>query len=185
MKTARAAQTWINDYGGTVFKSWDFYVAAGCGGLAVGLFFLQGVRQAAVPILITEAAIGVALTSTVFGAVAVFATFYDGSYRRVLELAGGLRSALMPFVVVGVVAASAGVVGVVAALALPALALWLAAVATGAATLLCVWALTGTVSLIELTLFHAGERARLMAGADATENIRAHRLRSHSERTAK
>ena len=37
------------------------------------------------PILITDAAIGVAMTATVFGALAVFTAFYDGTYRRALE----------------------------------------------------------------------------------------------------
>lgn len=170
------AREWLRQYGRGTFRSWDFLVALGFGAASFGLGFVDAVRDAAVPILIAEAAIGVAVTATVFAALAVFATFYDGTYRRVLELAGGFRSALMPYIVVGVVSAAAGVVGLVAALALPALGAWAIEVAIALPTFLCVWTLTGTVSLIELTLFHAEARAKLMAGADEAESIRAERL---------
>jgi hypothetical protein len=148
--------------------------------VAFGLTFVDAVRHAAVPILITEAAAGVAITATVFGAVAVFTTFYDGTYRRVLELSGGFRSALMPYIVVGVVATTAGLTGLISALALPALGVWPAAFSVAIPTLFCAWTLTGTISLIEITLFHATERAKLMAGADMAESIRAKRLSEHT-----
>src|SRR4051812_25100788 len=128
-------QAWLKAYGRGTFRSWDFYVAATFGGVAFGLGLVDDVRDAAVPVLITEAAIGVALTATVFGASGVFSTFYDGGYRRVLEGAGGFRSALMPYIVIGVVAASTGIVGIVAALALPALGVWTTATVLFVATL--------------------------------------------------
>jgi hypothetical protein len=180
MTTTNVARNWFKNYGRDTFRSWDFIVAVGFGGVGFGLAFVAAVRQAAVPILITEAAIGVAMTATVFGALAVFTTFYDGTYRRVLELAGGFRSALMPYIAIGVVAATAGLSGLIAALALPALGVWATAFAVAIPTLLCAWTLTGTVSLIEITLFHATERARLMAGADEAESIRAERLSRHA-----
>ena len=182
MSVGIAAATWIKANGRDTFRSWDFFVAVGCGGIAFGLGFIDDVRDAAVPVLITEAAIGVALTATVFGAIAVFATFYDGAYRRVLEIAGGFHSALMPYIVIGVVAAAAGIVGLIGALALPALGAWPTAIVLGTATLLCAWALTGTVALIELTLFHATERAHLMEGADYAESVRARRLKDPGEK---
>lgn len=180
MTAASSARNWLRDYGRDTFGSWDFIVSVGFGGVGFGLVFVPAVRRAAVPILITEAAIGVAMTATVFGALTVFTTFYDGAYRRVLEFAGGFRSALMPYIVIGVVAAAAGLSGLIAALALPALGVWASAFAVAIPTLFCAWTLTGIVSLIELTLFHATERSRLMAGADEAESIRAKRLSGHA-----
>lgn len=167
---------WLKQYGRGTFCSWDFVVAISIGAGTFGLGFIDSVRDAAVPILIAEAAIGVAITATVFAALAVFATFYDGAYRRVLELAGGFRTALMPYIVVGVVSAAAGLFGLIAALVLPALGSLAIEFAIAIPTLLCSWTLTGTVSLAELTLFHASQRAELMAGADQAETIRAQRL---------
>jgi hypothetical protein len=168
---------WFKKYGGGTFKSWDFYVAVVCGLAAYVICGSKAVRSAAVPILIAEAAIGVALLAVVFGAIAVFATFYDATYRRVLDLAGGFRSALMPYIVVAVIAALAGAVGIISALALPALDVIPFKLVSAASTLLCAWAITGMVSITELTLFHATERAKLMRGADEAETIRAQRLR--------
>ena len=171
-----AAGRWLKTYGSETFRCWDFYVAGAFGAAGFGLTLVDDVRAAAVPVLITEAAIGVAMTATVFGAVAVFTTFYDGTYRRALELGSGFRAALMPYITIGVVSAAAGIAGFMGALALPALGAWLAAAVVGLSTLLCAWTLTGTISLTELTLFHASERADLMAGADDAESYRAKRL---------
>jgi hypothetical protein len=124
------------------------------------------VRAAAVPIMIAESAIGIALTATVFAAIAVFATFFDTSYRRVLELAGGFRSALMPYQVVAVVSALAGIGGLIGALALPAIPTWADVGAIALSSGLCGWAIAGVVSVTELTIFHATQRAQLLGGAD-------------------
>jgi hypothetical protein len=147
-------------------RSWDTYVGLGAGAVAGGLMGSDAVRGAAVAVLLAEAAIGIALTATVLGAVAIFATFFDANYRRVLDLAGGFRSALMPYITVSVIAAAAGLCGLLSALALPALQRDVAAAVVALSTLLCAWATAGTVSLVELTLFHATQRASLMAGAD-------------------
>jgi hypothetical protein len=165
-KMSSALGSWLRTNARSTFHSWDFYVAVGVGLGAGAATASRDVRAAAVPVTITEAAIGVALTATVFGALAIFATFYDAGYRRVLELAGGFRAALMPYMVVGIVSAVSGMVGLVAALVLPAFGRWPSVGAVGVSTLFCVWALTGTISLIELTIFHAAERAKLMTGAD-------------------
>jgi hypothetical protein len=167
---------WLREYGRSTFRAWDFIVAVVVGAASFALAFVDSVRDAAVPILLAEAAIGVAVTATVFAALAIFATFFDGSYRRVLELSGGFRSALMPYIVVGVVSAAAGLFGLLAAFALPALGKWAIEAGIAVPTLLCAWTLTGTAGLIELTMFHAASRAKLMAGADNAESIRAERL---------
>lgn len=180
-KAIASTRGWLASYGAGTFGSWDFVVAAVFGAAAFGLAFVEAVRKDAVPILITEAAIGVAVTATVFGALTVFTTFYDGAYRRALELGGGFRSAMMPYIVIGVVAACAGLFGLIAALALPALGVLATAFAIGIPTLFCAWTLTGAISLTELTLFHATERASLMGGADEVESIRTRRLRDPAE----
>jgi hypothetical protein len=172
----KKARKWLEVYGKGTFMAWDFRTALGFGVGTFALAFVREVRDAAVPILISEAAIGVAVTATVFAALAVFTTFFDGTYRRVLELAGGFRSALMPYIVIGVVSAASGLSGLIAALALPALGSIAAEVDIAIPTLLCVWTLAGTVSLIDITVFHASARADLMAGADEAESIRAERL---------
>jgi peptidoglycan/LPS O-acetylase OafA/YrhL len=168
---------WLKTYGRGTFGAWDFYLAVACGAIAFALAFLDAdVRGAATTVLIAQAAVGVAITSTVFGSLAVFATFYDGTYRRVLEKAGGFSAALMPYAVVGVVAAACGVVGIVAALAIPALGTLTTGIVVALTTLLCAWTLTGTASLVEQTVFHATQRAKLLEGADHAESVRARRL---------
>lgn len=162
----RAGRTRIVKYAASAFKSWDFYVGVFFGAFGGGITLDARVRDAAVPVVLAESAIGVALTATVFAAVAIFATFFDSSYRRVLDLAGGFRNALRPYMVVDAIAALSGGAGVIAALWLPALDRWEASVAVGVSTWLVAWAIAGTVSLVDITVFHATQRARLMSGAD-------------------
>ncbi len=170
-------RAWVRKYGRGTFRSWDFYVAVVCGVAAYIICGSKVVRAAAVPVLMAEAAIGVGLLAVVFGAIAVFATFYDPSYRRVLDLAGGFRSALMPYISVAVISALAGAAGIIGALALPALGVFSAKLVCACSTFLFAWSVAGMVSITELTLFHASRRAELMRGADEAETIRAERLR--------
>jgi hypothetical protein len=180
-RTATHVRAWLREFGRDTFDSWDFKAAALCGAGALVASLSQDVRDASIPVLITEAAVGVALTSTVLGGMAIFATFFDGAYRMVLDAAGGFRRALMPYAVVAAVAALATIVGTLAALALPALGRWPQILAIGASTLFCAWAVFGAVALVELTVWHAGERARLLRGVDEAAAIRAQRLRGRSE----
>ena len=173
-------RAWLKRYGRGTFRSWDFYVAIVCGVAAYFICGSKAVRTAAVPVLMGQAAIGVGLLAVVFGAIAVFATFYDPSYRRVLDLAGGFRSALMPYITVAVISALAGAAGIIGALALPALGVFPTQLVCAASTFLFVWSVAGMVSITELTLFHASRRAELMGGADEAETIRAKRLRSRT-----
>jgi hypothetical protein len=170
---------WIKEYGRATLLAWDSYAGLVLGGGAGGLTLFRSVRTGAVPVLLAEAAIGVGLAAVVFAAMAIFGTFFDASYRRVLDLAGGFRSALMPYITVCVIAAACGCLGILAALALPAVPTWLAAVLCGVSTWFCGWAVAGTVSITALTLFHAHQRAELMSGADRAETIRAERIRAH------
>jgi hypothetical protein len=58
----------------------------------------EDVRANAVTILLPEAGVGVALSAVVLAAMAVFTTFFDDYYRRVLETASGsVRAALLPY----------------------------------------------------------------------------------------
>jgi hypothetical protein len=111
---------WLRASGVPTLHSWDFYVAAALGAVAFGLAFDDAVRKGGVTMLIAEAAIGVALTSTVLGGLAIFSGSLDAAYRAVLEAAGGVQAALRPYLVVGVVSGAAAVGGTVCALALPA-----------------------------------------------------------------
>jgi hypothetical protein len=168
----RGTRDWLSEYGSTTFGAWDFKAALPFAGVAFGLTFVKSVHQAAVPVLFAEVGVGVAMTATVFAALALFATFYDGSYRLVLERAGGLSQALMPYVTICVVAAVTALLALIAALALPAFGTVAAAFGLGVPTLFCTWTITGSISLAELTYFHAKERAELMAGADEAERQR-------------
>jgi hypothetical protein len=158
---------------------WDFGVGLVVGGGTVALGTIASVRADAVTIHITEAAICAGLLATILGGLAIFATFFDAGYRRVLEHADrdGLAGAVRPYLVVSIVAGAGTIVGVVAAIADPAVGGLGAAFVLGGPTLLCAWAVAGCVSLAELTLFHAKERAALLRGAeDAAESFRRRRV---------
>jgi hypothetical protein len=162
----RSVGRWLSRYGADTFGHWDFLVAVACGGAAFGLAYVTAVHQSEQAVLFAEIAIGVAMTATVLAALAIFATFFDGSYRVVLEGAGGFHDALLPFVTVAVVAALAALTALMAALVAPATGDLAGAFALAVPTLFCAWTLTGSISLVELTSFHARERAELMAGVD-------------------
>lgn len=161
-----AVRSWFSRYGADTFRSWDFYVAAVCAALTFWLASIDEVHANGQAVLFAEAAIGVAMTATVLTALAIFATFFDGTYRLVLEKGGGFRDALMPYVTVAVIAAVSALTALIAALAMPAASELAGAFALSVPTLFCVWTLTGSISLVGLTAWHAQERAALMAGID-------------------
>jgi hypothetical protein len=172
---------WWRTYGWPTVRSWDFAIGLVCGGLAFGVSISPDVRDEALTFLIAEAAIGVALTGTVFAGLALFATFFDRGYRRVLELAGGLASAVLPYLVVGFASGAAAIVATVAAIATPASSGTVQAALLGVSTFLCCWAIAGICSLMRITADHARDRAALMRGAEQAESMRLHRLREHAE----
>ncbi len=161
-----SVRRWVSQHGADTFKHWDFLTAIGCAAAAFGLAFITSVHQSAQAVLFAEIAVGVAMTATVLAALAIFATFFDGAYRIVLEQSGGFGDALMPFVTIAVVAAIGALTALIAAIGVPATGKLVGALALGVPTLFCAWTLTGSISLVELTAFHAKQRAALMAGVD-------------------
>jgi hypothetical protein len=119
--------------------------------------------------LLAATAIGAAILATVLTALSVVATFFDSAYRRVLEEAheGDLRPAFEPYAVVGYAAAATTILALVGAVAWKALPGGAQAVLLGAAVLTSVWSIAGAASLIEMTLFHARNRATTMRAMDA------------------
>lgn len=169
-------RAWVKDFGASTFAAWDFKVAVAVGVLSLLLDLVNAIRADVTTVLLTSAGIDVALTATILAALTIFTTLFDSSYRLVLEAAGGFRRALMPYTTVACVAALATLVALLVALAAPGLGKWSEAAVVGLSMLLTAWALTGTASLVELTHFHASQRARLLKGADDAEQIRASRL---------
>jgi len=173
-----AVSRWFREFGAGTFGAWDFKVAAACG-LAAGLLSLVAdVRRDATTVLLASAGVDVALTATILAALAIFTTSFDSAYRLVLEAAGGVRRALMPYTVVACAAAVGTLVALMAALGSPDLTKWPDAVVIAVSMLLTSWSILGTASLVELTHFHATQRAQLMRGADNAEVIRAQRVRA-------
>jgi hypothetical protein len=159
-----------------VLKGWDFWVGLLGGGIAAVAATSRTVRDAGVTVLLGEAAIGIALLSVVLAGLAIITPTFDGLYRRVLEKAGGVRQALDPYLLIAAVSGIGAVVAVLGALTWPELGTSLRVLILGLATMLAVWAISGTVSLVELTIFHADQRAELLRGIDDAEELRVRRL---------
>ncbi len=161
----------------TALKSWDFGVGVGCAMVAAVLALDDGVRGQGVTVALASCAVGMAVLGVVLAALAIITAFFDGHYRRVLESAGGIRRAMAPYLLVAGTGGLAAVVGLLTALAWPAFGEWTQIVALAVTVLLTVWSVAGTVSLVEITLFHAEQRAALMRGFEEAADVRAQRLR--------
>lgn len=166
---------WLKTYGPATLRAWDFRVGVLCGAVAFLLGTAADVRAQAPTVFIAEAALGAAFMATVFTVLAMFATFLDGAYRRILDAASGFRDELMGYYVVAAVGGLTAGVSTLAVIAEPILGQWSGAAALGASTFLCTWAIAGVVDLTAHTLFHAVQRAQLMSGADDAAAIRVHR----------
>jgi hypothetical protein len=173
-------RAWLKEFGPSTFRAWDFWAALGVGVVSAVLTLDHAVRASAPTVLLASAGINVALTATVLAALAIFTALFDSSYRRVLEAAGGVREALMPYTTTAFVAGLGTVVALVSALASPYFGKWVEAAAVGVAMLLTAWTVAGFASLVEQTHFHATQRAKLLKGADDAEEIIAARLPTSS-----
>jgi hypothetical protein len=92
---------------------------------------------------------------------------------------GGFSEVLMPYAVVGTVAGTSVVASLLAAIAMTATShAWLSALLLALPTWLSAWSVTGSISLIGETVFHAQQRYDLLRGADEAAKIRAARTRS-------
>jgi hypothetical protein len=158
-------------------NEWDGALGATCAIASAVIALDDNVRRSGVTILLAESAVGIAVLGAVLTALSVFATFFDGHYRRVLEGVGSLTRAMRPYLIVAAVGGGATVVGVIGALAWPApIGEFGQALVLGVATGLCVWAVAGTISLVSLTVFHAEQRAELMRAVEDATDAQAQRF---------
>lgn len=151
-------------------------------GVAAGVLCVNDhVRAQGPTMLLASAALGAAFLATVLTALSVVSTFFDSAYRRVLEEAhrGDIRPALLPYGVVAYVSAVATLLGLIGAIVWAALPGGLQGVLMGLAALFAAWAVAGSASLVQITLFHARQRAGTMRAIEQYREAQA-RQRSAS-----
>lgn len=148
---------------------WDCVVGLAAGLLTAWLACDSAVRDEGVTLAIAAGAVGVAIISAVLTALAVIAALFDGPYRQVLEKAGGIREATAPYLVVAAIAGMAVVVALIVAIGWVAFSPSLQRVGLGTSAALASWCVAGTVGLVELTIFHAEQRAALMRKHEAVQ----------------
>jgi hypothetical protein len=121
----------------------------------------QRVRADASAPLIAEASVAAVVLAIVLAALTLVAVFFDDLYRAVLERASGWRSATRPYLVIAMSSGAAVVSGLTGAIlwsVFPAVvqAGWLAFT-----TFTLVWSTMGAIQLVEITMFHGEQRAKL------------------------
>lgn len=137
----------------------------------------ERVRDEAVTVLIAESALGAGLLAVVLAALAILVVFFDDYYRQILTaVPGGVAGAMLPYQTVAVVGAATAAIGLVTAVAWPTIPAFAQALLLGLTTWLLVWAAVGTVHLVNLTVFHGLQRARLLEAI--------HEARSRTKRPA-
>lgn len=163
----------------------DFGIGAATAlGTGILAFLCEGVLEVGPTALTTEAGVGVALLAVVIAGLAIFSTFFDDNYRRVLEEASGsVRQAMVPYQMVAGVAASAVLAAIGSVLVWPAAWTWLQALLLGLTTGLVAWTTVGGVQLVEITMFHAEQRAKLMRGIEDSKRQLSTRRRQPAERS--
>ncbi|NLT05552.1 MAG: hypothetical protein GXY03_04500 [Solirubrobacterales bacterium] len=161
--------------------SWDLGIGVIFGCTLAALALSAEVREQGVTVALAAGAFAVAIMSVVLGALAVITAFFDGPYRRVLEHAGGgVREALAAYFVVVAVAGAAALAALVTALGWPVFCKWGQMASIGVTGLLTGWSVAGMVSLVELTIFHAVQRAKLMQGIDKAAQVGAPQVRPNA-----
>jgi len=169
----RRAWRWAVAHGRATFDSIDFKIGLVAGtGSAAAVVASAVVRDSTAGVLLFEAGLGAGITGVVLGAIAIVVNF-DPYYLQILQLApDGVRGALRPFLTVAVVGGAATVWSAMSALVAPALNTGAQAVAVGVGGLFTVWAVAGTVQLVELVVFHGEKRAELLQEiADARRRV--------------
>lgn len=152
----------------SIVVSWDLWAAVPAG-LAVSLLpaYSKAVATPAQLVLLGAAAIGAAVAALVLTALTVLISSITPAYRRVLQkVPGGATGPLLPFTVVIVVAASAAVFGLVAALAWPLVAShrWIAFAVFAVPSVVTIWGLLGCIQVI-------GQLIQHMAWRDEVEDL--------------
>jgi hypothetical protein len=171
----RSAWAWLRANGRILFLTWDAGAGAGAAVAAALLVGLNdNVAGQGVTILLAVAAVAVALFAVVLAAMAIFATFFDDSYRQVLQGAGdgSIRPAMFPYEVVAVLAGATTLLALLVALAWPGLPGGGQIAGMGAVFALAGWSIAGSIRLVSQTAWHAEQRAILMkAVADARTTL--------------
>jgi hypothetical protein len=172
VKDLRRGSAWVDLHARDAL-SWDLYLGFAAFAVSAALAAASpAVRGNALTVLIAESALSVALLGAVLTALAVLVTFFDDYYRQVLSQASerGVAGAIAPYQIVAFVSAWGAAIGFIVALAWPVLPATLQAVGLGLTTGLVVWASFGVVQLVNMTVFHGGQRARLL---EAVDHVRA------------
>ena len=159
-----ATVTWLHTYGRSTFLARDARLAAVTFAGTTILAYQNGdVRSEAVPILITAAALGAGFLAVVLAALAILVTFFDEGYRKILaNTPRGIAGAMMPYKTVAVIGGATGGVALIGATAWPALTPASQAGVIGVTLGLLVWAGAGTLQLVDTTIFHGVQRAKLL-----------------------
>jgi hypothetical protein len=147
-----------------VVGSWDFQVAVLLGVVAGAFGGVDTkVRANTSNAVIGMGAIDVALLSVTLVAAQLLLTVEDENYVQVLTLASGsIKKAAQPYLIVAGVAGLGIVFSALSSLMWPPSELWVAGSLLGIVVLLTAWTVGGTIQLIELTVWHADQRAKLI-----------------------
>lgn len=130
-------------------------------GAGVAAAFSASVRTNGFTALLALGGADIAVLGVSLIAVQLFVTLLDPEYELVLSHAGGVHAATKPYLANAAVAGMAAAVAITGAIAwslAPAVA---AGLVMGAATWLCIWAVFGTVQLVEISIFHVEQRSKL------------------------
>ena len=144
--------------------SWDFQIALPLGVVA-GVFggLSATIRANAANAVIGMGAIDVALLSVTLIAAQFLLSMEDENYIQVLTIASGsIRKAAQPYLTVAGVAGIGIAFSAISSLVWPPTVLWIAGSLLGVVVFLTGWTVGGTIQLIELTMWHADQRARLI-----------------------
>lgn len=159
-------------------RFWEPFLGIAGGALAAVLTWHGDLSANDVrPLIIAEASLGAGLTAAVVTAIAILTALVDDVYRMVLTQIGGVRRALMPFLIVAALSALTAVISLFALLLLPPASENLVVPAVAICSGLAVWSLAGVVSLVELVIFHAAQRAALLDGIEEATRVRNQRRR--------
>lgn len=152
---------------GSVILSIDFYLGVPAG-IALGLLpaLNKAAADMATTVLIAFGGALVAVAAVVVAVKTILITLMSPEYLMALErVAGGIKGAARPFVIVAWVCILGALISFAAALSWPAIpehSWWLRWLAFSTPTALAAWGLLGTAQLVSLGTFHLEQRSILM-----------------------
>ncbi len=156
-----------------VLTSVDFWLGLAAG-LAVGLGaqLHPGFMRGVVAVILTDVVLDAGILAVVLGSLAILFTFFEDSFRLVLEsVSGGIPAAMRPYKIVAAVAGGASAIGITVATLWPVLPHSLRAASVGLITFGTVWALVGTYQLVGLTIFFGSERSKHLSGVEKAKEL--------------